>query len=246
MSLFRTFRAEFYKFRKAKVWPVLLISPLLCGLIAYSTYSSLEQPTPDGWIAVYTYMIPAHGMLFLPLMAGLIVALICRYEHLHGGWKQYLAQPVRRWEVYVVKFILAAGAIAIIQLLMFLALLGVGTLSGIDASIPMNLIVKGLFGGWLATFPLIALQLWVTTAWSSFAAPMALNVIFTLPSILIANSATYGPYYPWSQPLLAMLLPSGGMSGFTFLSAETLFIVIIGGFLVFFIGGLSFFQKRAY
>lgn len=43
-----------------------------------------------------------------------------------------------------------------------------------------------------------------------------------------------------------MAVPSEGMDDLTFLSTETLLIVVLGGFLAFFVGGLSFFQKRAY
>lgn len=245
MSLFKTFRVEIYKFCKGKIWPILLISPLLCGLMAYF-YSQAEWAEDSGWLDIYGNMVAMHGMYLLPLLTGLVVAMICRYEHLHGGWKQYLAQPVRRWQVYVVKFILAAGAIAVVQMLIFAALFGAGTLAGMEGSIPVDPIVTSLFGGWLATFPLLALQLWVTTAWSSFAAPMALNVIFTMPAVLIVASEQFGPYYPWAQPLLAMAVPSEGMDDLTFLSTETLLIVVLGGFLAFFVGGLSFFQKRAY
>ncbi|HET7656714.1 MAG TPA: ABC transporter permease, partial [Bacillales bacterium] len=120
-----------------------------------------------------------------------------------------------------------------------------GILNGIDHPFPSEIVFKSLIGGWIATFPLIALQLWVSTAWSSFAAPMAINVICTIPSMLIANSATYGPYYPWAQPLLAML-PNAKSAGILFVSAETFFLVIAGSFVVFFVGGLTFFQKRAY
>lgn len=247
MSLWKTIHVEFYKFRKTWIWFVLFVSPILAGcsgLVNY--YENSDSKKPESWLLLYDQMIiPVHGMLFLPLLTGVIAALICRYEHLQGGWKQYLSQPVKRWQVYLVKFGLAAVAIAMIQLLMLVALLAAGTITGIDQAFPLVEIVKSLLGGWVAAFPLIALQLWVSTAWSSFAAPMAINVICTLPSILISQSATYGPFYPWSQPLLAML-PSEESGGFLFVSVETLFVVIIGSFIVFFVGGLTFFNRRAY
>ncbi|HET7578989.1 MAG TPA: ABC transporter permease [Bacillales bacterium] len=246
MSFLKTIHAEFYKFRKTFTWTVLFLSPIIAGFAGFFTYSRLSDGHPSKpWMLIYSPMATIHGMLFLPLIVGVIVALICRYEHLHGGWKQYLVQPVRRWQVYLVKFGLAAGAIAVIQLLMLFALLAAGILNGIDHPFPLEMVLKSLIGGWIATFPLIALQLWVSTAWSSFAAPMAINVICTIPSMLIANSATYGPYYPWAQPLLAMM-PNAKSAGILFVSAETLFLVIAGSFVIFFVGGLTFFQKRAY
>jgi hypothetical protein len=242
----KTIHAEFYKLRRTSIWNLLFLSPIIAGFSGFFTYFRMaNEQTSHPWMLIFQSMVIVHGMLFLPMLTGVIVAMICRYEHLHGGWKQYLTQPVKRWHVYLVKFGLGAGAIAGIQLLMLLALLTAGVLNGVDQAFPSEIVLKSLLGGWIATFPLIALQLAVSTAWSSFAAPMAINVIFTLPSILIAQSATYGPYYPWAQPLLAMI-PNVQKGFGLFVSPETLFIVILGGFLVFFASGLALFNKRAY
>lgn len=244
MSFIRVLRAELYKMIKSKVWPILLIGPLFGGFIVYS-YSTFSSGV-SSWIDMYSRMIGVYGLYLLPLLSGLIVALICRYEHSNGGWKQYLSEPVKRWQVYTVKFILATGSIALIQLLMLGALIGIGTATGIEGEIPYRPIITSLAGGWLATFPLLALQLWLTTTWSSFAAPMAVNAALTLPSLLIAGHETLGAYYPWAQPLLVMAFPSEGLETFTFIPIETLVFVVVGGFITFFFGGMLLFQKRSY
>jgi hypothetical protein len=102
-----------------------------------------------------------------------------------------------------------------------------------------------VLGGWIACLPLAALQMAVSSAWSSFAAPMALNVVFTFPNILVANSADYGPYYPWVQPLLAMVPRTKESFGAFNVPAETLFLVILGSFVLFLAGGLIYFQRKA-
>lgn len=244
MRLMRIFHVELYKLIKSKIWPIFLLGPLFGSFILY--YYSLLGDNNTGWINAYSRMIGIYGLYLLPLLTGLIVAMICRYEHANGGWKQYLSQPVKRWQVYAIKYILASGSIAIIQFLMFIALIGVGTLIGIEGSVPLRPILTSLFGGWLATFPLVALQLWVTTSWSSFAAPMALNVVLTLPSLLVAGHETLGLYYPWAQPLLAMAFPSEGMETFSHIPLEIFLFVVICGFIIFFFGGMGLFQRRSY
>lgn len=112
-------------------------------------------------------------------------------------------------------------------------------------AVPWPLLISSLLGGWFACLPLAALQLGVSQGWSSFGAPLALNVSLTLPNILVVNSATYGPYYPWAQPLLAMS-PFGGESfGAFVLPAQTLMLVVSVSLIVFLGGGLLYFQRKA-
>ena len=67
--------------------------------------------------------------------------------------------------------------LAVVQLLFMGAVLGAGLIHKVDAPIPWEMLLRCLLGGWVACLPLAALQLGVSTAWSSFAAPLALNVV---------------------------------------------------------------------
>lgn len=118
-------------------------------------------------------------------------------------------------------------------------------MKGMTEPVPWGVVLISIFGGWLACMPLAALQMAVSAAWSSFAAPLALNVIFTLPNILVVNSAEYGPYYPWAQPLLAMIPRAADNFGALNGSLATLFIVIMGSLTLFLAGGLLYFQRKA-
>ncbi|MFD3450416.1 ABC transporter permease [Microbacteriaceae bacterium 4G12] len=242
MVWWNTIRAELYKMRKTNMWLLLFLSPVLSGLLASATLSRF--PDIKGWLGIYAFMTPIHAMLLLPLLTGVLTALVCRYEHLNGGWKQLLVQPLQRHQLYIVKFLLVILCIAIMQVLFTIALFIIGSVRGVTEPFPVKILLQHLIGGWIATFPLVALQLWVSTIWSSFAAPMALNVIFTLPCILISQSATYGPWYPWSQPLLAMLLQENmNIPSFTI---KSLMIVVIGSFVIFLMGGLTTFKRKMY
>ncbi|ALS25920.1 membrane protein [Paenibacillus sp. 32O-W] len=240
--MWRIFRSELLKLRKSHISLLVFVSPLLASLLALLE-SVQEEAFP--WHQLLATMALLHGLLFLPLLAGVFAAFICRYEHAGGGWKQIFVLPVSRTGVYVVKFGLIMGLLLACQLLFLGGLLGVGMLKGIEAPVPWDMLGRSLLGGWVACAPLAALQLGVSTAWSSFAAPLALNVIFTLPNILVINSEKFGPWYPWGQPVLAML--SGAQDGFgAFLvPPETLLIVIAGGFALFFAGGLLYFRRKA-
>ncbi|GIP38412.1 hypothetical protein J31TS4_16920 [Paenibacillus sp. J31TS4] len=239
-------RSEWLKIRRSVIWLLLLVSPGLAGLIGLFGVREEQPGGPFPWLIALALMTALHAMLFLPLLTGVYAALVCRYEHAGGGWKQLLSLPVTRTRVYIVKFLFVMGLVALTQLLFLAVLLLIGTAKGGGGAIPWSELLGSVGRGWLACLPLAALQLAVSTAWSSFAAPLAVNVVFTIPNMLVANSADYAPYYPWVQPLLAMMPHQNGydFGAFT-LPSLTLLSVVMGSFVVFFLGGWAYFARKA-
>ncbi|AKG37164.1 ABC transporter permease [Paenibacillus durus] len=244
MKMFlRILSAERLKLSGSHIWLLVLASPAAAVLIG------LFAATPAGgkpdWTILLTVMSMLHAALFLPILSGLYAAMLCRHEHLDGGWKALLALPVSRTAVYLAKFAVAALLLAATQAVFMAAVIGTGLFRGIGTPIPWELLLRSISTSWVACLPLAALQMAVSQAWSSFAAPLALNVSFTLPNILIANSATYGPYYPWVQPLLAMIPHGQADYGAFNLPLESLLIVVLGSFVVFLAAGLLSFRRKA-
>lgn len=237
----RLFRSEFLKLWKSSIWLLIFVSPILSLLLGLSEVDELEQ---NQWTATLSMMTVSHAILFLPLLTGIFSSFICRYEHVGGGWKQLLSLPVSRRQVYIVKILIVNLLIALTQLLFIGGLFLIGWMKGYPTELPWGIIFSSVLGGWLACMPLIALQIFVSVAWSSFAAPLAVNVIFTIPNMLIVNSATVGPYYPWAQPFLMMMPNSSESFGALNASTETLFIVILGSLLLFFGSGLGYFMRK--
>lgn len=237
----KVLRAEFLKLRKSAIWLLIFISPALSFLVGLA--ESVEDK-PFQWVLAISYMAFIHGLLFLPLLTGVFSAFICRYEHIGGGWKQLLAMPVSRGNVYIAKFLLVLGLLAITQLLFASGVLLVGQLKGFEEAIPWKTLALSSLGGLIACLPLAALQIFVSVAWSSFAAPLAINVIFTLPNMLVVNSEKFGPFYPWAQPFLAMIPTGQDGFGAMNVTMETLLLVILGSFIVFFLTGFTYFQRK--
>lgn len=228
---------------RSYTWVLLLISPAVAMLIG--AVADMEEEGRISWQVLISAMSMIHAMLFLPVLAGIFAALICRSEHADGGWKQLLSLPVRRSTVYWGKFTMIMVLLAAVQLLFLAAVLGVGWFRDAVGAVPWQLLFSSLFGGWFACLPLAALQLTVSQGWSSFGAPLALNVSLTLPNILIANSAKYGPYYPWLQPLLAMSPFGEDKFGAFNLPLESLMLVVSGSLLLFLSTGLILFWRKA-
>lgn len=236
--------SEILKMRKTHVWLLLFVSPFLATVAALAANPPIEEAANE-WSLTLLIMTPMHTILFLPLIIGVFTSFICRYEHKNGGWKQLLSLPVKRTHVYMSKFLLVMLLIALNQLIFMGGWIVVGLAKGFTDPFPMEIIVKSILGGWISTLPLAAIMLLVSMAWSSFAAPLAFNVFFTMPNILVANSETYAPYYPWVQPFLTMIPKEGGPWGGFFVSFESIIYAITLGFIIFFVSGLVYIQRKA-
>ncbi|AZK45443.1 ABC transporter permease [Paenibacillus lentus] len=240
-NFLRILSAESLKMSRSGIWLIILASPLLSLLIG----ALVSVPAgADPWPIILGAMVMLHGMLFLPIMAGLFAAFICRYEHTGGGWKQLLVLPVSRTGVYLAKFAVVTALLALSQLFFLVSLIAAVSFHDFPGPMPWGMFFRSIIGGWIACLPLVALQLGVSLNWASFAAPLALNVSLTIPNMLIVNSSTYGPFYPWAQPLLAMM-PSGEADFGAFnLPYPSLLITVLGSFLLFCLTGLTYFRRK--
>jgi len=242
--MLRLLSAEWLKLRRSVIWVLLPVSPLLAFAIAW--LAPLDSDGQSQWAYALSIASTAHGLLFLPLLTGIIAALLCRFEHAGGGWKLLLSLPLRRSQLYLAKLAAILGLLLLLQALFAAAIVAGGLLRGIEEPAPWGLLARSMLGGWAACLPLAAMQLWAASVWTGFAAPLALNVIFTLPNLLVINSERFAPLYPWTQPMLAMLPSSGADGAGTALAVDpaTLFGVVGGSFALFLLAGLGMFLRR--
>ena len=240
----RVLRSEWLKLGKPLTLGLILFAPLASVLLGSLDFS---LPESERWRELLVNSAMGQGLFFLPLFTGIFAASVCRSEHLDGGWKQLLALPVGRSAVYLAKLTLALGLIAAMQLLFLAAYLGAGALRGLPlAAVPWSTLLASTAGGLLGALPIAALQLAVSVGWSSFAGPLAVNVVFTIPNILVVNSKDVSPWYPWAQPFLAMMPRAGGSEEFAALQLglSTVLVVIVGGSCLLLAGGLAYFRRK--
>lgn len=235
---------EWQKIRSSTIWIPVLVAPLLATMVgilfAGQRHGNAGLAMKSDWLVVYEMTIQLYAMLFVPLCTGVIAAMVCRAEHLAGGWKQLLVMPVTRSSIYWAKLFWTLVFVALMQLLMLAGIVLIGLIYRYTGPIPWHDFWLGILGGWLAAIPLAALQLWVSFVWKSFGAPFAINVILTIPSIAVAHTHTYGPWYPWAQPLLAMTMSNGS----TFALAGDSWITIIASAVMAVMCGWLHFVRR--
>lgn len=243
-GFFHILASERLKLSKSFIWLLVPISPLIALLIGL-LLNLKETPLELQFAIALSSMATFHAILLLPILTGIFSAFVCRYEHSGGGWKQLLTLPVSRTGLYMAKLSLVAALLAMTQLLFLGAVLIVAAYHGlaIDGEMWASLL-PSVICGWIACLPLAALQLWASIGWSSFAAPLAINVMLTLPNMLIVNSAQFGPYYPWAQPSLAMLITDAMDFGAFTLPLESILITVLGSLILFVGGGLIYFNRK--
>lgn len=241
--MIKLLQSEWYKLWKSKILSIILVGPLVGLLVGFGA-GFIDDFEGNKWYITLLSMNLTYALLFLPMITGVLASWICRYEHVAGGWKQLLAMPVSRGKVFSAKYVLLLFVVFIIQLMYLGAVFLVGTILNFSDPFPLEIVWKSIIGGWVATFPLVALQLWMSFLFKSFAAPFAVNIIFTLPSILAINSERFGPYYPWAQPF-SMMYVGGNTNDVFFIPWEQLLTVVGGSFVLFFVGGYLYFQRKA-
>lgn len=248
MTMLSLLRSEWYKLRKTKASIIWITAPLVglgTGILTGDMIMEAETTaTFNAWFfqAVYTNM--SYALLFLPLITAVLASLICRYEHQANGWKQLLSLPITRGQLFVAKYSLLLFLVFVMQVMYLGAIFLAGKINGITDPFPWIIIWKSILGGWVAVFPLLALQLGLSILFKSFALPLAINVIFTLPGILVINSEKIAPYYPWVQPFSMMYLQTDSNDLF-YIPWDQLLLVVGGSFVLFFLGSFFYFQRKS-
>lgn len=234
---------ERLKLKRSKLWLLYFIGPLLGVFLAYinffKNYDLFMQPGDNEWLEAWTQVALFMGPFVLPIMVGIYAALVCRSEHIGGGWKQLLALPITHSEIFLGKFLTVVKMVIVTMLILFIFFLGFGYVKGLEGSPPIFTIVGFVIRGILACLPLILLQLIISIRAKTFGIPLAVSIVFTLPAIIVA-STPLGQIYPWTQPMLAMSPEDESPIQSYFL----FYTLVIGTFIVLLIYGLRSFIKR--
>lgn len=202
----------FSECRKMK-WPLIFLLILLeavgTWLLAAGSVKSLAYYFTPNWLTLYFQAVSFHGMFFLPLYTGIFAAFLCFYEHKNGAWKQLLTFPYPRWKIFLSKFSALIALVAFMQLIFFAGYLITGRIAGVEDTIPWKPVLQGIWGGWLACFPLAMLQIGLASRFKSFGMALLFSVSAVIPNIVLSGlPASLGAWLPFVPPYYAMF-PQG-------------------------------------
>lgn len=207
--MLRSLSADFLKIRGKGLWFLVFLAPI--GIVAL-------QALNFGLRADYMRKIYADHLwnalienvaMFVPIavfLGGTIISsLIAGIEHQQSSWKQLLALPVTRTAIYCAKYVMA-----IILLLVACVLLPIGTailgLSlGYGTDIPYSDLVRIGFYPFIASLPLLALQLWLSMVFKNQTLPVSFGIAVSFCCLFSGN---FGEFFPLNWPKFAYLGPN--------------------------------------
>ena len=152
------------------------------------------------------------GLLMLPFLVALQVALMAHLESANSQWKHLQALPISRARLYLVKLGVAAMLLALSTLMLLVYLLLSGALLGLvkpEIGLLRMAPEWGRFFGMalrplLAVVFLLAIHQWISSRWSSLPVAMGIGVAGVSGVLIVTNSPLGGRLFPWSLPFRAL------------------------------------------
>lgn len=247
-ELGRALVSEVLKLRRTlALWLVVLI-PVPIPLLYLVNYALRGQQIlgPMGvnpWLWMTQNVFILWVVLMQPLFVALEMALLGGVEHAEKSWRHLFALPVPRWSLYVAKLLVGLALVGVTLLVLLgwdlLAGLTLRTINpgiGFETAVPWERIATFALRIYLASFMMVALQLWISVRWPSFALSLGVGIVAAFLGLIASNTELWR-IYPWSWPMGAF---RGFLEGQGEPSSLPVVAGVIGGALVTFVGGWEF------
>lgn len=241
-------KTELMKIQWRSIFLLILIDVLVSSIHGTNNVHEFKNVFEPNWTTLYFQSVFFHAMFLLPLYTGIIASLVYSYEYKNRAWKQILTLPYSRPAIYLSKFIIIIVILFTIQIAFLLSYILAGYKLQLIGVIPWKTVAFGVLVGWLAAFPLAALQLWLSTKLESFARALVLNIFMVIPNIVITGfQSNIGAWFPYSSTYYAMF-PQGIYSQGVYLSPRVewnlFFLIIFATFMFYLIKGCCSFSKK--
>ncbi|QAY67251.1 ABC transporter permease [Paenibacillus protaetiae] len=189
--------SDLLKIRGKGLWLLAAGAPLgLVALMALNFGLRYDYFVNDyghnlwGVLLEYTsYFVPVS--LFLGCT--LVSSLLANVEHGTSSWKQLLALPISRLAVFSSKF-----AVSVLLLTSSCALLAAGTAVlgfalGSGGEMPVGGLLRLSFCPFLASWPMLALMLWLCLSFKNQALPITFGVVASVGSLFTMSLSEWLP-----------------------------------------------------
>lgn len=194
--------ADFLKIKRKGLWFLTALGPF--GVVALQMVNYgirkeyLLQQSEDDW---GYYLLHVHSFTPLALILGIAIltSFMASIENETNAWKQLIALPVSKLTVYLSKFTVLAILLFVSSSLLMFFSLAYGLFLDLGENIPYMDLVKSSYYPFLASLPVLALQLWIATVSQNQAIPITIGVF----GVIFAFSANRLPdWMIWKWPTL--------------------------------------------
>ncbi len=231
MMLSRTISAESYKLRRT---PALLLAasvPLLICVLYLLLFNFAGSYRNLSEVQFWEQLLGISNFLWNTLMLQMGIAvlggLVVGIEHTENQWKTLLTLPPSRVSIYLAKILVVAGLVLFGSMVLLFGLTLVGLLQTNFATPHWTGIFDITIRAWFTALPLMALHVWYSSRFKSFAVPLGLGFAGTLTAMFTANAdGLIWIFVPWAYPSTDLIAKYGtltlGLSSVVFIVVTAL------------------------
>lgn len=211
--------SDFLKIKRKGLWFLTALGPF--GVVALQTVNYygerkdfLLRQSEDDW---GYYLLNVHSFTPLALILGIAIltSFMASIENETNAWKQLIALPVSKLTVYLSKFTVLAILLFVSSSLLMVLTLAHGLFLDLGENTPYMEIVKFSYYPFLASLPVLALQLWIASVSQNQAIPITVGVFGVIFAFLAYNLPDWMIWkWPslmneWDEPIINVMLGVG-------------------------------------
>lgn len=212
MRFFELLKIEFMKVKRSKIIPLIFIAPLI--VIGSGVASLHRYFTPEythAWAAMFIQSALVYSYYLLPLSMIVICVMIAGRETSNNGILKMLALPVSRYAISAAKFCVLLFYLLMEVVVFFTVFVIAGLFStistGIIETLPVMYLLKWCFDLFWTMIPSVIIMWAITVLFEKSMLSVGLNILFVIPSVLIANTPLWLVYpYCYSGYLVSCSL----------------------------------------
>jgi hypothetical protein len=196
---------EAIKLRRSLALVLALAAPAL--VVVFDFFFILRGKDPVPWSMALQMSAAIWAFFMLPMSVTALAALVAHTEHGPRAWDTLRALPVPRWHHYAAKAVGVLGLVAAMTVALAVMTIAAVTLAAwikpgvAPTDAPDFVAYFALLGRiFLASWLLVAVQLWLALRYASFVPSLATGIAGTFFAV-VATSAKIGMVLPWQVPL---------------------------------------------
>ncbi|SFI60888.1 ABC transporter permease [Thermoflavimicrobium dichotomicum] len=220
MQLLRAYSAEWLRAKRTPLLFLALGVPLIISIFStpspkHVNWDFLSNPSP-GW----TFFILPIGIVIL----GLLSAQLYSSNHM---WKSTLIQPISRSTIYFAHLLFLCSIVLLGFIVLMIGQIIIGKILGLKGSFSFFRVISSFFLSYLASLPMIALQVWLGMRYKGITVPLTAGLGGWIFSTALSNQLP--SFAMWHYPLFVTSQPAI----FLPISLGLAFILILVGLISF-------------
>ncbi|WP_448563617.1 ABC transporter permease [Thalassotalea ganghwensis] len=243
---FNLLKCEALKLKGSHVLMMTFLCPLAVVLLQMlvTLDNGGKAIKEQGWSMYWQGTTTLWYMVMLPLYVALITTLINGLEHKYAGWRVMATLPIKQWQLFITKGLLAWLFVLLGSLSMYgltiISIYGM-TLAGISSEQAFHSPFLEHLGRVLtAILPIIAIGHLLSWLTKNIIAPLAVGVIMTMTALKAVNSSKYWIYDPWTYHVISTMVSDPQVQ------QQAMFIGALLGGIVILVGALGVNRREIY